>query len=73
MYFQIVHLDGCQGQVVTKKRHHAENDLLTYEIIIQPQSVVKFMGMHVYRKRKETIIPTVQFIDIAKAVGQISK
>lgn len=66
-------MDGCHGQVVTKKKHHGKNNLLTYEIIIQPESVIEFMGTHVHRLQKEAIIPIVQFLDIAKAVGKISK
>lgn len=70
--FQIFHLDGCQGHTVRPSQNSTKSNLINYEIIIQPGSVVQDKGLHV-KSIVEKSIPTIKFIDIAKATGEFGE
>lgn len=51
-----------------------QDKILNYELRIQIDSIVEMgFGFHVHTKPVATIVPTIGFLDIAKASGEFSK
>ncbi|XP_058810494.1 uncharacterized protein LOC131675503 [Phymastichus coffea] len=68
----ILHLDGCQGHHITLRESHKDLQLLPYEILIHPTSVVQTKGFRVKATAsKKAEIPTIMFKDIENATGYI--